>query len=191
MSEKTRSIKKKDVTDKEVRNYLMKISALLNEIDRLEGQRSKIYKNLGAEIKVEQVKLEKLRVALNDGVVETLYNFMDKDNHQIIWKDKDGNEVERTPFDPQDWEIYERQYGPRQKPLFNEDEDPFEEFSPNEPKSTPDEGEYENDPGDQGSALNEGDIIDAESEDIDPPSDERSSFDKYGEEEVEAERDAL
>jgi hypothetical protein len=173
MSEKTRSIKLKDITDEEAREYLLQVSAHLNEIARLEEEKSDINKSLNAQIRTEEDKLEKIRVILNDGVVETLYNFMDKDKHQIIWKDEEGNEVERTPFDPQDWEIYESQYGPRQKPLFDDEEQP------------------KDDPGDQRPALNEGDIIDAESEDIDPPSDERSSFDNYGEEEVEAERDAL
>lgn len=168
MSEKTRSVKIKDVSDEEAREYLLQISALLNEIARLEEKKSSINKSLGAEIKIEQEKLEKLRILLNDGVVVTLYNFMDKDKHQIIWKDKDGNEVERTPFDEKDWEIWEKQYGPTQKTIFNEGEDPFKGFSSSKPKSMPDEGEYENDPGDQRPALNEGDIIDAESEDMPP-----------------------
>lgn len=132
MSEKTRSIKVNDVTDKEVRDYLLQLSAFLNEIKCLEGEKSEINKSLNTQIKSLEDKVEKLRIILNDGVVETLYNFMDKETFEIIWKDKEGNEIERTPFDGQDWEIYERQYGPRQKPLFNEDEDedPFEEKDP-------------------------------------------------------------
>lgn len=150
MSEKTRSVKTKDVTDEEAREYLMQVSALLNEIARLEEKKSKINKNLGAEIKVEQEKLEKIRIILNDGVVITLHNFMDKDKFQIIWKDEEGNEVERTPFDEDDWAIWEKQHGPRQKPLFDEKK------------------QSEGDPGEQMPALIEGFVIDDESVDQSP-----------------------
>lgn len=146
MSEKTRSVKTKDVTSEEAEAYLMEISALLNEIARLEEKKSNTSKILNGQIKDEEEKLEKIRIILNDGIIITLHNFMDKDTHEIIWKDEDGNEVERTPFDEQDWEIWEKQYGPRQKPLFKD-------------------GESE--PEDQRPALNEGDIIDGES--VDPP----------------------
>lgn len=174
MSEKTRSVKTKDVTSEEAEAYLMEISALLNEIARLEEEKSEINKSFNKDIKREEEKLEKIRIILNDGIIITLHNFMDKDTHEIIWKDEDGNEIERTPFDERDWEIWEKQYGPRQKPLFNEDG-----------------GQSEGDPEEQRPALNEGDIIDAESEDIDSLSNEQSPFDEHGEEEVEAERDAL
>lgn len=120
MSEKTRCIKTKEVTDEEARDYLLQVSALLNEINRLEEEKDDFTKDINKQIKANEGKLERLRLILNDGIVITVHNFMDKDNHQIVWKDEAGNEVERTPFDQDDWDIYESQYGPSQKPLFND-----------------------------------------------------------------------
>lgn len=117
MSEKTRSIKTKDVTDVEAREYLLQISAHLNEIARLEAEKADINKSLNAQIKVEEGKLESLRVLLNDGVVVTVHNFMDSKNHEIIWKDEDGNEVDRTPFDDEDWIIFNNE---SQRSLFRD-----------------------------------------------------------------------
>jgi hypothetical protein len=159
MSEKTRSIKTKDVTDVEARDYLLQVSALLNEINRLEEEKDDFNKQQNKEIKGEEKKLESLRAILNDGVVITVHNFMDKDTKQIVWKDDEGNEVERTPFDEQDWQIYEDQYGPKQKPLF-EDKKPTEpEYEllalkkgyviDGECEDIPEGGEYENVPGDK------------------------------------------
>lgn len=122
MSEKTRSIKTKDVTDEEAREYLLQISAHLNEIARLEDEKSESNKSFNAHIRSEQDKLEKLRIILNDGVVITVHNFMDKDTYQIVWKDEDGNEVERTPFDDDDWKLWENQCGPKQRLLFDNEE---------------------------------------------------------------------
>jgi hypothetical protein len=122
MSEKTRSIKTKDVTDEEAREYLLQISALLNEISRLEEEKDDFTKDMNKQIKENEKKLESLRLILNEGVIITVHNYMDKDTQEIVWKDEDGNEIERTLFDEKDWEIYEKQHGPKQKPLFNDDE---------------------------------------------------------------------
>lgn len=181
MSENTRSLKTKDVTDEEAREYLLQISAHLNEIAKLVEKKAGINKSLNAQIKTEEGKLESLRIILNDGIVITVHNFMDKDTHEIIWKDDDGNEVDRTSFDDKDWDIFNYQ---AQGTLFKDDE----------PITTT--GEYPTRP-----ELQSGDIINAESEDIpadvktkNSPDDGSSTwtadFNEHGEEEVEAERKA-
>lgn len=175
MSEKIRSIKTKDVTDEEARDYLLQISALLNEINRLEEEKDDFNKDINKQIKAEQKKLEALRAILNDGIIITVHNFMDKNTKEIIWKDENGNEIERTPFDDKDWEIFNKQ---AQGTLFKDDE---------QMATT---GEYPTRP-----ELGPGEIIDAESEDI--PTDglpenssyEDSPFDEHGEKEVKAEGD--
>lgn len=168
MSEKTRSIKVKDVTDEEAREYLLQVSAHLNEIARLEEKKAGINKSLNAQIKTEEGKLESLRVVLNDGVIVTVHNFIDKNTREIIWKDEEGNEVERTPFDNKDWDIFNKQ---AQGTLFTD----------NEQITTT--GEYPTRP-----ELKPGEIIDVESEDIIPdekpenspeaPSDEKGEQDE-------------
>jgi len=119
MSEKTRCIKVKNVTDEEARDYLLQVSALLNEINRLVEEKDDFNKVLNKQIKAEEKRLESLRVILNDGVVVTVHNYMDKDTHEIIWKDAGGNEVERTPFDDKDWDIFNKQ---AQGTLFTDEE---------------------------------------------------------------------
>lgn len=130
MSDKTKSFKVKEVTDEEVREYLLQLQTHLNEKERLELEKLRTSKSLNAQIKNEEDHIEKIRNILNDGIVVTGHNFMDKDTKEIVWKDDDGKELGRTPFDETDWVIYNNQHEPKQKAFDFNQEEPEGENTP-------------------------------------------------------------
>lgn len=148
MSEKTRSVKSKDLSDEEAREYLLEYQGLENEKAKLENEKQEVNKSLNNQIKGVEGKIDKLRNLLNDGILITLHNFMDSGTREIIWKDEEGNEIERTPWDDEDWKIWQSQNPP--KTLFDEKETTAE-YSTRPELPAPEE-----------------DIIDGEGEDVIP-----------------------
>jgi len=119
MSVNEKCVKVKDITDEEATGLLMQITTMLNRKFDLEEQKSSTVKRYGTAIKAIEGNIEEMRQRLNDGIVVTVHNYMNKGTHEIDWKDEHGNIIESTPFDEDDWNLYASQ---SQRSLFPDDQ---------------------------------------------------------------------